>query len=431
MSPSSHDVIIVGSGLAGAAAAYQLSKSGKRILLLEARGRSGGRAHARHYQNKAQAELLEYGGSWITPWHHRIRELCGVFGLTLRPRAAIRERLVMRNGVAGPLLFESDDERRAHECAVARIAADAMMCKLGLEANEKGEALTGISYAQYMARLNPPLVTRHMQAAWWVTSGGGPVDEVSAGEFLSSCAYETGVAESIINVWSDTVEPSMDTLAAKLILASQADVLHGAPVVQITQDASCVRVALASGNNHEAAHAIIATGVNPMQAISFVPALRDCPAAAVSRGQSGRAFKLWIKARGVPVGRLITGDGTGVQMLLAERTAADGSVLLIGFGLQDNRTKPDDAAWVREQFSRLCPNAEFLGYDWHDWVTDPFARGTWLSTPYDLGAEFSAEAWAPQGRIAFASSDIAPEGAGWFEGAVRSGEAAATWVASR
>lgn len=431
MSQFSHDVIIVGGGLAGAAAAYQLSSAGKRILLIEARNRSGGRAYARAYQEKAQAELLEYGGSWITPWHHRIRELCSTFGLTLRPRAAIRERLVMRNGVPGPLVFESDDERRAHDRAVARIAADAMMCKLGRETNEKGEPLGSISYAQYMARLNPPLVTRHMQDAWWVSSGGGPMDEVSAGEFLHSCAYETGVAENIIDVWSDTVEPSMDRLAARLIAAARAEVLHDAPVVRITQDEQSVSVTLASGVRHAAAHAIIATGINPMQGIQFVPDLPAHPAAAVARGQRGRAFKLWIKARGVPVGRHITSDGSGVQMLFAERASDDGSVLLIGFGLQDESAKPADAAWVREQFARLCPNAEFLGYDWHDWLADPYARGTWLSTPYDLGEAFSADAWAPQGRIAFASSDIAAECAGWFEGAVRSGEAAAAWVASR
>ena len=33
-----------------------------------------------------------------------------------------------------------------------------------------------------------------------------------------------------------------------------------------------------------------------------------------------------------------------------------------------------------------------------------------------------------QDRVAFASSDCAPDQAGWFEGAVRSGEAAADWV---
>lgn len=431
MESAEHDVIIIGAGLAGAAAAYRLSQAGKRILIIEAQARPGGRAYARRFQNDAASELLEYGGSWITPWHHRIRAHCATFGLSLRPRAAVQERLVMRDGLPAPLGFADDGERRAHERALARIAADAALIKMGLAENEKGEALTGLSYADYMARLQPPTVTRHMQDAWWVASGGGPMDEISAGEFLSSCAYGGGLAEDIIEAWADTVEPSMEALAAKLIAASRASVLIAAPVTSVMQDRTGVRVTLDSGNTHDAAHAIVATGVNPLRAIGFTPPLQGLPPEAVARGQRGRAFKLWIRARGVSVGRHVTGSSSGVQMLFAERTARDGSVLMIGFGIQDERAAPADPKWVRSEFARLCPNAEFLGYDWHDWIADPFARGTWLSTPFDMAGHFSSEAWEPQGRIAFASSDIAPEEAGWFEGAVRSGEAAADWVTDR
>lgn len=431
MSGPTHDVIIIGSGLAGAAAAYRLARHTPRILVIEARARLGGRAYARPFRNESDSELLEYGGSWITPWHERIRSLCGELGLTLRPRTPIRERLALRESGPAPLVFDSEAERMAHQRALARIAADAMLLKAGLQHNEKGEPLTGLSYSQYMARLDPPPATRALQDAWWTVSGGAPMAEASAGEFLHSCAYDSGIAEDMINVWAHTVEPSMDTLAQRMIAASGAAVVTDSPVASVAQSDTAVRVTLAAGGIHDASHVIVATGINPMRTIAFTPPLAKLPQTAVTRGQRGRAFKLWIKARGVPVGRLITGDGTGVQLLFGERTAADGSTLLIGFGLHDEHAPLADADWVRAQFSRLCPNAEFLGHDWHDWPADPHARGTWVSTPYDLAHAFTAEAWAPQGRIAFASSDIAPENAGWFEGAVISGEAAADWVMSR
>ena len=42
------DVLIIGGGLAGLAAAGELSRAGRRITILEARNRLGGRVDTRH-----------------------------------------------------------------------------------------------------------------------------------------------------------------------------------------------------------------------------------------------------------------------------------------------------------------------------------------------------------------------------------------------
>ena len=70
------------------------------------------------------------------------------------------------------------------------------------------------------------------------------------------------------------------------------------------------------------------------------------------------------------------------------------------------------------------PEARFAGYDWHDWITDPFARGTWVAPALGDSALCHADAWPRADRLTFASSDIAPAHIGWFEGAVLSGQAA-------
>ena len=66
---------------------------------------------------------------------------------------------------------------------------------------------------------------------------------------------------------------------------------------------------------------------------------------------------------------------------------------------------------------------------WHDWIGDPWSKGTWLSWPpgwFTSGLVFALE--EPEGRLAFAGSDISEDGAGWIEGAVSSGHRAAKFV---
>lgn len=420
--------IIVGAGMAGVAAALRLGKAGIKCNVLEARERIGGRAYSRAFGGAEEGPLLEYGGSWITPSHHRIRALVEECGLHLRPRIAIEQRYALREGEVAAPRFASADERRAHERVIARIAADAMLYKMGHAANELGQPLLGMTYSDYMTRIAPPAATRDVLDAWWTVSGSGAHHRVAASEFLSSCAYGGGLAENMIDVWSDTVAPGMSVLAEAMLSRSGAKVQLSTPIASIEDDGGRVRVVTASGERLDADHAIVATGINAVATIAFSPDLPQLRKAAVARGHEGKAFKLWIKARGVAAGTLITGDGQGIELLLAERQAADGSMLLIGFGLDLNGAEPGNEGWVRDQFRRMAPNAEFISYDWHDWSDDPWARGTWVSAPADMPDAFEHEAWLPVGRLAFASSDFAPEQAGWFEGAVRAGELAAEWI---
>ena len=50
----------------------------------------------------------------------------------------------------------------------------------------------------------------------------------------------------------------------------------------------------------------------------------------------------------------------------------------------------------------------------HDWVADPFAKGTWMAwRPGWIAEGRWTQTAEPEGRLFFAGSDIAPEGRGW------------------
>ena len=418
------DVIVVGAGLAGASAALKLAEAGKRVTVIEARDRCGGRGFARRFAGEGPE--LEFGGAWITPWQHRIRRLVAAHGLALRPRHPVTNRLWLREGGLHATPAPPQDVT-AHERTIARVAADSILLKKGITENERGEALTGVSFRDYLDRMNCPAPTRALFSAWWTVSGNGDPAHVAASEFLHSCSYDNGLAEGMINVWSDTVVPGMGVLAERMIAASGAELILGAPVTRVAQTLNGVEVTAAAHVLRGSA-CVMALGLNQMKDIAFVPELSTAKRQAIGLGHGGRAFKLWVHAEGVPVGTLVTGDGSGIEFAFAERSGADGSTYLVVFGLMREGNHPSDAAWVRGQMAKLFPNARVLSHDWHDWLEDPFARGTWVAAFAGHEALFDAGNWQPQGRITFASSDYAREQAGWFEGAVISGEEAAEAV---
>jgi Flavin containing amine oxidoreductase/TAT (twin-arginine translocation) pathway signal sequence len=71
------DVIVVGAGLAGLAAARRLAAAGRSVLVLEARNRVGGRT----WTIDAGGTFLDLGGQWVGPTQSRVVALAKAVGV--------------------------------------------------------------------------------------------------------------------------------------------------------------------------------------------------------------------------------------------------------------------------------------------------------------------------------------------------------------
>src|SRR5215471_5995869 len=76
------DVVIVGAGFAGLTAARSLIRKGRRVVVLEARDRVGGRVKA----GKLAGHAVDVGGMWIGPTQTRLLELIKEYGLHTTPQ---------------------------------------------------------------------------------------------------------------------------------------------------------------------------------------------------------------------------------------------------------------------------------------------------------------------------------------------------------
>lgn len=419
MRKSDGDVVIIGAGLAGAAAACVLAEQGLSTIILEARDRAGGRGYTRSFAGSD--DLLEFGGSWITSWHDRVRYYAEKTGITLRPIHPVSEHRwhdgkMLRIGIP-----TSDEARAAFEQAQQAIKAHALLYKAGKPFPWKGS----LTLSEYLDHIGASSEARAHVLAWWTISGNGDPKRIAASEFLSSCAYGDGSPESMITALRHSLVPGVGMLAERMIAASGARLELSTPVAALGQDGDSVTITTTTGRAVAARAALCAMPLNALPAIAFTPELSGRKGEAIAMGHGGRSLKLWIKVKDVGPGILATGGPGGLRWLFSERKAADGTTLIVGFALADGTLDPSDRNSVAASLHRFFPAAELIAWDWHDWVGDPQARGTWVALPADATWIGDPAVWDREGRIAFATSDFAPEAAGWFEGAIRSGEAAA------
>jgi monoamine oxidase len=222
---------------------------------------------------------------------------------------------------------------------------------------------------------------------------------------------------------ADTVQGGMSGLVAATAAASGATVHLGAPVLSVRAGPDGVSATLTDGRVLAARAAIVAVPVNTLGQIRFDPPLSAPQQALAERGHAGRAVKLLIRARGVAPGSLATGETAGLRWIYADHILPDGATLLIGFALARDLPAPSEGM-VARALAAAFPEARFEGFDWHDWIADPYARGTWVSPDIDSLPLYDPTHWTGSPRLAFAGSDHSSAEQGWFEGALLTAEAA-------
>src|SRR5687767_6365414 len=89
---TTHDVIVVGAGLSGLVAARALARAGRRVRVIEARDRVGGRT----LSSPTHGQIVDLGGQWIGDQHERLRALAAELGVETFAQHATGKKLLDR-----------------------------------------------------------------------------------------------------------------------------------------------------------------------------------------------------------------------------------------------------------------------------------------------------------------------------------------------
>jgi monoamine oxidase len=407
-------VIVAGAGLAGLRAARDLAEAGAEVTVLEARDRLGGRG----YTGRLAGRLVELGGSWFTPEHDQVRAELGRYGLAVRDYAPVRSARWLTGGELRSGSPVPWDELAALEAALAQVRDDARRVADG----ESG--LGALSAADYIERLHPSAALRDFLLGWYQLMGGAPPDRGAIVDALVP-VHEHGGVTGLLTCLAHGPAEGWSALADAM--AAGLDVRRRAQLTAVEHGAGGVRCATAGGATFDADAVVLALPINCLPGIVFSPAL-PARVAEAAGANAGAAVKVLMLARGVEPNGIAVGVGPGLNWLYAD-DLVDGMAVVTGFGWQDERFDAGAQGDVHRALLAFHPGAQLVEHASHDWIADPAALGTWLTAPAGKVELVDPDRFAPVGRIVFAGSDVAQEQAGWFEGALRSGAAAAALLA--
>ena len=433
---ASPDVIVLGAGIAGLAAAHRLSASGAKVQVLEARSRVGGRA----FTDSSLADSPEFGVVQIGHSYARVREW------SARMNLAIPD---FKPGSLGPMCLHVGGET---------MAIDAWASSSVNPLNGAERRLPPFAVERSFVSKANPLTTLD----GWDGAATSSVDVSIAEAMRQQGASEAAIAladvagnhngvetTSALGPWKSALAFRAETgsghfaqgaqgLPLAMAAALPTDVLRtNAAAVGVTQRARGVEVRLASGQRIDA-KAVVST--LPLPALANVAvelpseqrkAMNSVPYTRISIAQvdaepfwedDGLPPFMWTDS---PLERLFpridsrSGDVVGLKVFINGE----------GTRRSDTLNDAEFEALLASELKRMRPASEgrVRLRSRQRWAEDPFSGGAYAA--WSPGKVAWQRRWIrePYKRLFFAGEHCATDAPG-FEGALRSGEAAADAV---
>ncbi|HEX5399543.1 MAG TPA: NAD(P)/FAD-dependent oxidoreductase [Verrucomicrobiae bacterium] len=389
------NIVVIGGGVAGLAAAVELARAGRRVTLLEARKRLGGRILTRH----AGRTPIELGAEFIHGGNREFWEQIQAARLkTVRVPNRFR---VFENGA-----FQKTDPGQAIRTVV----------------NQTGSAAPDESFARFLARHEFPGLTKRLATHFVEGFEAAHPDKIGMRGLLASNEDETGPGARQFRIqrgYSALVK-YLEQEARRL----GANLWTGAVVESIHWKKRAVRVFVSRNQKpvvHDFHTAVVTLPLGVLKAgnVKFVPPLPRDKVRVIDGLEFGNAVKVGLKFRrvfwpqrdfgfvvavGEPVptwwsdsrGPILTGWAGGPKAdLLSGKTPAQLKSEAVRLLAKILKT---DAALIRR---------ELLALYFHSWSRDEFSAGAYSYIPVN-GLDLPGKLASPvKGTLFFAGEATA------------------------
>jgi monoamine oxidase len=428
-------VIVVGAGLAGLSAAWELERRGWQTVVLEARPRVGGRCHT--LRGFAASQVAEAGGEYIDTTHRQMRRFAKRFGLRLddvRHSEDRYETAVYVEGELQPFERFAGTETGAE---VERFYAEAW--RLARDLDPADPAATGATHdrrtvAEFIDEVGVTgrprqILDREIRDDYAIEP-----EKLSLLFFLTETKVSWNTPDSGVEAFR--VHGGNDQIARGFSSRLEQAPHLGARVTAVRSTGRGVRVT-AGGEQFDGDQVILAAALPGLRGVRFEPALPAALAAAIRELQYGPITKTPLQYaqrfwhQGGWSGETLTDLPVSTTWEATDRqpgrrgilmTYASGDAGLAAASLPERERVEATAA----QLNRIYPgSAALLGRTASiPWSNSSLNGGAYSAFAPGQVTDFWTALRRPHGRIHLAGEHTA-DFCGYMEGALESGLRAA------
>lgn len=443
------DVVVVGAGFAGLAAALHLEESGAEVRVIEAQGHVGGRIRS----IRRGDGLEEAGGATIGGGYRAVTEAANRYGVELIDATPMlrffREQELVLNGEiirqaewpAHPANAFPVDDRRHMPWAYGRVLTARHNPLPSPDLAVPGAQEHDVAMHDWLGSLG--LSDQAIALAHGInTSYGLHARDVSALTMLSRAAFSIAQrSQTPAGVVGFTARDGVQRIPEAMAAALRHEVRMNTVMVAVDDTGGRARVTCASGETYLAKGVVCSLPFPVLREVAIDPPLDGAQAAAVATLPSQAMTQVYLDC----ASNFWDADGhspslftDGVAGMVAAARRGENPVEVTGltaWAMGGNAVRLDalsDAGAggaVIAEIEAVRPAARgqltFAGRQ--SWGASPYARGGWAYFRPGQVGRFTAAMAEPHGRISFCGEHLARFNRG-MEGAMESGERAAKHV---
>jgi monoamine oxidase len=445
MSSYDADVVVVGAGFAGLAAARDLEREQLRVIVVEARDRVGGRTLGHLLPNGEQVEI---GGQWVGPRHDRLLAMATSLGVETFPTYSEGWNLLHYKGKTRRhrgLIPPRISPHVLIDFVQAQLRLDLMARRVPVERPWDARNALEWDGMTLETRLRRSMFSKGgrtlMDLAITAVFAAEP-RELSLLHFLFY-TRSSGLSRELVAAQDLRFVGGSQEVAVRQARALKNGVLTSTPIRSIRQDSAGVEIC-GDKVRIRGQRAIVTVPPTLAGRIQYNPPLsadrdqlmQSAPMGSVVKVLAIYDSPFWRK-RGLS--GQASSDVGPVKVVFDNSPPSGDPGILVGFAegadARELRKLPaaERRAAVLSSLRRLFGTeaAHPTAYVERDWAAEEWTRGCYGAFfPPGVWTSFGHTLREPVDRIHWAGSETSPLWAGYMEGAVRSGERAAKEVSS-